>query len=179
MPQRLDLWPIVWPICDEVREEVLAMKETILEQILALKEMPVPELQARYSELFDGKKAPSSNKTYLWQRITYRIQELEYGSLPEEARTKAKELAQEYDPINNKALRPNGINNGTDKTCISRDRRLPMPGTVITKEYKGVNILVKILEKGFEYNGKVYKTLTAIAKEITGSHWNGYLFFNM
>ena len=44
------------------------MNETILEQILALKEMAVPELQARYSELFDGKKAPSNNKTYLWQR---------------------------------------------------------------------------------------------------------------
>ena len=153
---------------------------TILGQILALKEMSVPELQARYSELFDGKKAASNNKTHLWQRVAYRIQELAYGSLPEEARDKAKELSQEYDPINNKALRPdNDVSNSTNKRCISRDRRLPMPGTLITKNYKGVEIRVKILETGFEYNGKVYRTLTAIAKEVTGSHWNGFLFFNM
>lgn len=152
------------------------MKDTILSEILALKEMPVPELQKKYSEVFDGKKATSNNKTYLWQRIAYRIQELEYGSLPEEARDKAKELAQEYDPINNKALRHN---NGANKPYISRDRRLPILGTVITKNYKGTDIRVKILEKGFEYNGKVYRTLTAIAKEITGSHWNGYLFFQL
>ena len=151
------------------------MKDTILAEILALKEMPVAELQARYSELFDGKKAPSNNKTHLWQRIAYRIQELEYGGLPEEAQNKAKELAQEYDPINNKALRPDA---GT-KHHISRDKRLPIPGTLITKNYKGTDIRVKILDKGFEYNDKVYKTLTAIAKEITGSHWNGFLFFNL
>jgi len=155
------------------------MDSAILEKILALKDEPLAELQAKYAELFDGKKAASNNKTYLWQRIAYRIQELEYGNLPEEAQAKAKELAQEYDPINNKALRQNGNDNGADKTCISRDRRLPMPGTLITKNYKGIEIRVKILEKGFEYNGKVYRTLTAIVKEVTGSHWNGYLFFNM
>jgi len=155
------------------------MKDTILAEILTLKEASVPELQKRYSELFDGKKAASNNKTYLWQRIAYRIQELEYGGLPEEARDKAEELAKEYDPINNKALRQNGINNGIDKRCNSRDTRLPIPGTIIIKNYKGAEIGVKILEKGFEYNGKVYKTLTAIAKKVTGSHWNGYLFFNM
>lgn len=147
----------------------------ILEQVLALKEMAVPELQARYSELFEGKKATSNNKTYLWQRIAYKIQELEYGRLPEEAQNKAKELAREYDPINNKALR----SDATIKRNISRDRRLPIPGTLITKNYKGTDIRVKILEKGFEYSGKIYRTLTAIAKEVTGSHWNGYLFFNM
>ena len=47
------------------------------------------------------------------------------------------------------------------------------------KEYKGKNLEVKILESGFEYRGKVYKTLTAIAKDVTGAHWNGYLFFNL
>ncbi len=151
------------------------MTDNILAEILALKEASVPELQKRYSELFDGKKAPSNNKTCLWQRIAYRIQELEYGSLPEEARDKAKELAQEYDPINNKKLRPE-IGN---KQHISRDRRLPIPGTVITKNYKGTDIRVKILDKGFEYNSNIYRALTAIAKEITGSHWNGFLFFNL
>ncbi len=151
------------------------MENSILSRILALKTAPLPELQKEYAALFDGKKVPSNNKTLLWQRIAYRIQELEYGTLPEEAKNKAKELAQKYDPINNKALRPNN----TMKQSASRDRRLPVPGTIITKNYKGTDIRVKVLEKDFEYNGKVYKTLTKIAKEITGSHWNGYLFFSL
>jgi hypothetical protein len=151
------------------------MKEDILSRVLALKTASLSKLQKEYEVLFDGKKAPSNNKTYLWQRIAYRIQELEYDGLPEDAKNKAKELAKEYDPINNKMLRLNG----TNKCCISRDRRLPIPGTVVSKEYKGINIQVKILDKGFEYKNKVYKSLTAIAKEVTGSHWNGYLFFNM
>lgn len=151
------------------------MKEDVLARILALKTASLPELQKEYSALYDCKKAPSNNKTYLWQRIAYHIQELQYGGLPEEVKNKAKELVQEYDPINNKILRMNGSN----KCNVSRDKRLPIPGTVISKEYKGAVIQVKILDKGFEYNGKVYKSLTAIAKEVTGSHWNGFLFFNL
>lgn len=151
------------------------MKEDILARILALKAAALPELQKEYGVVFDGKKTPSNNKTYLWQRIAYRIQELEYGALPEEAHAKVKELAQEYDPINNKALRPDVA----IKRYISRDKRLPIPGTVITKNYKGAEIRVKILDNGFEYNGKVYRSLTAIAKEVTGAHWSGFTFFNM
>ena len=151
------------------------MNEPILSQIMALKNAPISELKQKYGELFAGKKASSDNRIYLWQKIVYRIQELEYGGIPEEAQNKAKELAKEYDPINNKALRPDI----TKRQHLSRDQRLPIPGTVITKEYKGIAVEVKVLEKGFEYNGKTYKSLTAIAKEITGCHWNGYLFFNM
>lgn len=149
------------------------MKELLLEQIMALKNESLPGLQKKHSEVFGGKKPPSNNKTFLWQKIAYRIQELAYGSLPEEAQNKVKELVQEYDPINNKTLRPSALKG------LSRDQRLPIPGTVITKEYKGTVIEVKVQEKGFEYNGKTYRSLTAIAKEVTGCHWNGYLFFNM
>ena len=152
------------------------MEDSIRARILALKTASLSELQKEYSALYGDKKALSNNKTYLWQRIAYRIQEIEYGGLPEEAKNKTRELAQEYDPINNKALRPD---NGAAKHYVSRDRRLPLPGTIITKNYKGTDIRVKILEKGFEYNDKVYKSLTAIAKEVTRSHWNGYLFLNM
>jgi len=109
--------------------------------------------------------------------VTYKLQEREYGNLSVKARNRLKALIEEYDPINNKALRP-------DKPvpcapAIAKDKRLPIPGTVITKEYKGAKYQVKVLEKGFEYKGNIYKTLSAIAKEITGSHWNGYMFFNL
>ena len=60
-----------------------------------------------------------------------------------------------------------------------RDSRLPMPGSVITKDYKGKRITVQVLEDGFEYDGCVYKSLSAVAKAVTGSHWNGLLFFHL
>ena len=95
-------------------------------------------------------------------------------------RESGKELITKYDPVNNKSLRPdNTPNNQAKKTRLSRDKRLPIPGTVVTKEYKDAMLEVKILERGFEYNGKVYKSLTAIAKEVTGAHWNGFLFFRI
>ena len=151
------------------------MNDNILAEILVLKDMSVLDLQNKYSEVFAGKKATSNNKTYLWQRIAYRMQEIEYGGLPETVYAKVKELVNEFDPINNKTLRPDIAN----KQLITRDRRLPIPGTLITKTYKGTEIRVKVLEKGFEYNGKVYKTIGAVASYITGAHWNGYSFFNL
>ena len=156
------------------------MAETTLSQIMELKEKSLYELKAKYEELFNDQKAPSSNKIYLWRKIAYRMQELEYGSVPAETLGKIQELIIKYDPINNKSLRPdNASDNQAKKTRLSRDKRLPIPGTVVTKEYKGIMLQVKILERGFEYNGKVYKSLTAIAKKVTGAHWNGFLFFKI
>lgn len=149
-------------------------------EIMELKGLPLGELQKKYKELFDGKKAPSNNKVYLWRKIAYRMQELEYGGIPIETQDKIQELITKYDPVNNKSLRPdNASDNQAKKTRLSRDKRLPIPGTVVAKDYKGIMLQVKILERGFEYNGKVYKSLTAIAKEVAGAHWNGFLFFHL
>ncbi len=60
-----------------------------------------------------------------------------------------------------------------------RDRRLPIPGTVLTREYNGARIAVRVLARGFEYDSRTYRSLSAIAREVTGSHWNGYLFFGL
>jgi hypothetical protein len=156
------------------------MSAHTITEIMGLKELPLCELQNKYEEVFDGKKAPSNNKIYLWRKIAYRMQELEYGGVPAETQGKIQELITKYDPVNNKSLRPNNTSdNQAKKTRLSRDKRLPIPGTIVTKEYKGIMLQVKILERGFEYNGKVYKSLTAIAKEVTGAHWNGFLFFNL
>jgi len=156
------------------------MKERILEQIAALKDASVEELQRRNKELFRGQEATSDNKIYLIRRIAYKLQELEYGGLSEKAQKRLNELITLHDPVNNKAMRPE-ISMETDarKKNVGRDRRLPIPGSVIVKEYRGKHIEAKVLENGFEYNGKIYKTLTAIAEEVTGAHWNGYLFFNL
>jgi len=152
--------------------EVISMMDTaILTEILALKNAPLEELNAKYAELYDGKTAPNINRIELWKKLAYKIQEREYGKLSDDAISAKRHLIGEHDPINQKTMR--------SSATASRDRRLPVPGTVITKNYKGTHIQVKVLEKGFEYNGKVYKTIGAIAKAITGAHWSGYLFFNL
>ncbi len=151
-------------------------KETAISEIMALKSAPAEALIKRYKELY-GEDATGTHKTYLWRKIAYKLQELECGGLSSKARDRLKELIVEYDPINNKALRPDRP--VVVQPATSKDKRLPIPGTVITKEYKGSSYKVKVLEKGFEYNGKIYKSLTAIAHEITGAHWNGYLFFGL
>jgi hypothetical protein len=165
------------------REAKKPMKESLISKIMAMKDLPSKELQERYEALFHGKKSPINNRTYLWRRIAYKMQEIEYGGLPKEAQNKLQELISEHDPINDKSLRHEKVLSETQaiktKSKPVRDRRLPIPGTIITKEYKGTKIQVKTLEKGFEYQNKVYRSLTAIAKEITGAHWNGFLFFNI
>jgi Protein of unknown function (DUF2924) len=156
------------------------MQENLLTKIMNLKDASLEDLKKKYSELFEDKPAPSNNKTYLWKKIAYKLQEIEYGGLPTDTQGKIHELIQKYDPVNNKAVRPeNTTQDQPKKPNLRRDKRLPIPGTVITKEYKGIKLQIKILESGFEYSSKVYKTLTAIAKEVTGAHWNGYLFFNL
>lgn len=154
------------------------MAETKLSEIMELKQKSLSQLREKYKELY-CQNPPSSNKVFLWRKIAYRIQELTYGGLAKETQTKIQELIQKYDPVNNAGLRPDKSNEPMTNKKPSRDRRLPIPGTIITKEYKNKKLEVKILESGFEYNSKVYKSLSAIAKEVSGAHWNGYLFFNI
>ena len=155
------------------------MEETKLAEILELKTKSLEELKAKYQEVF-GQEPATNNKVFLWRKIAYRMQEIEHGGVFVETQGKIQELIIKYDPVNNKSLRPdNASDNQAKNARLSRDKRLPIPGTVVTKEYKGIMLQVKILERGFEYNGKVYKSLTAIAKEVTGAHWNGFLFFRI
>lgn len=154
------------------------MKPPIIDEIMALKDSPLEALKTRYNELFPNEPSPASNKVFLWRRIAYRLQEIEYGGLSANAQAKLESLIETYDPINNKGLRPKTphLEPGS-RRLQGRDRRLPIPGAIIRKEYKGRPLEVKVLDKGFEYQGQVYKTLSAVAKAVTGIHWNGYLFF--
>jgi len=156
------------------------MEETKLTEIMELKDKSLLELKAIYKEVYGAETAPSSNKVYLWRKIAYKLQEVEHGGISAQAQSKIEEFIQKYDPVNNKALRPGDDSDDKGKKSkLSRDKRLPIPGTIITKEYKGASLEVKILERGFEYNNKLYRSLTAIAKEVTSAHWNGYLFFGL
>jgi len=151
------------------------MTANIAGNIAYFESAPLKELQRAYAEHFPGKKC-SNNRTYLWRRIAYKIQESEYGKLSLEARKKLEYLMVDYDPVNNPFLKPLATPLGFNP---KRDRRLPLPGTILAKNYKNAKILVKVLEKGFEYQSKIYKSLTAVAKEVTENHCNGFAFFNL
>jgi hypothetical protein len=151
------------------------MKEDLRAYIGTLKEASLKEIRRKYAELFGAQGARGRHRTNLLRKIAYRLQELESGGLTNAAKERLEELIEKYDPVNNAAFRPQPAITKTS----SKDRRLPIPGTVITKAYKGAKYEVRVLERGFEYNGKIYNSLSAIAKEITGAHWNGYLFFNL
>lgn len=154
------------------------MNVDISGQIENLKQITTGELIAKYSELFPDKKPHSKNAEYLRKKIAYKIQAEALGGISETAKVKLEQFIQVYDPINNKILRkiagPEELQ-GKGK----RDRRLPIPGTVITKLYKGTLIKVKVLDKGFEYEDRYYRSLSSLAKKISGTHANGYLFFRL
>ena len=142
---------------------------------MTLKAATLTELTAQYAELFGQASPCCNNKVFLWRKIAWRLQEIEYGGLSDETKTRIERFIDKYDPVNKKALRPD---TPTDKNANrKRDSRLPIPGVIIRKEYKDQVIEVKVLEKGFEWQGQTYRTLSAVAKAVTGDHWNGYLFF--
>ncbi len=144
---------------------------TIVAEILALQKMSVAQLKEKWREVY-GEEPRSHHRTFLWKRLARKIQEIEFGGLSEEAKmTKEFEakLSVGIPDAKKKAKRPSGI----------RDKRLPMPGTIITRDYRGERVEVTVLEKGFEYQGRLFRSLSAIAQEVTGAHWNGYLFFGL
>lgn len=67
----------------------------------------------------------------------------------------------------------------TDNLLKTRDSRLPAAGTVITKIYHGQTLEVKVLENGFEYQGKIYKSISRVAMEIVQRPISGYVFFGL
>jgi len=150
-------------------------------EMTALKRMTVPELRRKYAAVF-GEDTMSRHKEFLIRRIVWRIQVNEEGGLSERAWQRARELATESD-VRLTAPRPRlvapGGETATTPIEFPKDDRLPMPGAIITRRYKNQTIEVRVLPKGFEYEGEIYRTLSAVAKQVTGTHWNGYHFFKL
>ena len=162
------------------------MKPCLEKELEALKEMTVSQLQRNYAEVF-GEPTRAHNKPFLWKRIAWRMQMNAEGDISERARRRAAELAREEDL---RIRAPKGAfapSSPADKarTVVlpfkpaKRDERLPAPGTMLGRIYKGRRVEVEVLEDGFRFKGRNYPTLTAVAQEITGTHWNGYEFFGL
>jgi Protein of unknown function (DUF2924) len=149
----------------------------ILNEVAALQRLTVGQLRQRFAELF-GEATPASNRTWLVKRIAWRIQALAEGDLSERARRRAAELACDADlrlnPPRSKSTAP-----PLEPVSVPApiDHRLPPPGTILTRPYKGQQLHVQVLTDGFAFAGTVYPSLSAVAKAITGSHCNGFLFF--
>ena len=161
------------------------MRTTMAARIRALQDMTVDQLRVKYRAVF-GEETRSRHKDFLWKWIAWRMQALEEGDLGERARRRAAALANDADVG---ARAPRAAFGGSSAPAAERthvhaagrvqDERLPMPGTVLTREYKGRTLRVTVLDQGFEFEGRAYRSLSAIAKEATGSQWNCFLCFGL
>jgi len=157
------------------------MAVNIAKEVAAMQKMTVTELRDEYAEVA-GEATTSRHKEYLIRRIAWRLQANEEGGLSERARKRAAELAAHAD-VRLTAPKVEAVD-APDRTTvrritISHDNRLPMPGATLAREYKGRLIEVHVLPRGFDFEGEVYRTLSAIAKKVTGTHWNGFHFFGL
>ena len=148
-------------------------------QLTALRKMTVGQLREKYREVF-GEPTHSRNKDYLRKKVAWRIQELAEGGLSDRAKARIKELGAGV-PVRWRSSGNGGAAAATAETTMTggRDPRLPEPGTVITRAYKDTEHRITVLEDGFEYQGERFPSLSKIAREITGTNWNGFLFFGL
>ena len=160
------------------------MAGNIEREMAALQRLGAGQLRQRYAELF-GEATNANNKAWLLKRIAWRLQALAEGDLSERARKRAAELACDADLRLNPpraALPETPATEAQPRTRtleFAPDPRLPPPGTILTRSYKGRVLRVQVLRDGFEYDGQVYGSLSAVAKAVTGSHCNGFLFFRV
>jgi hypothetical protein len=141
------------------------MSDTVLARLAALKTTRTADLKQQWRELF-GTEPPPYNRRYLESRLAYRIQELAYGGLKPETVERLEALAEGLDGNNAPLRRRRGMTR-------------PIAGTVLVREWQGVEHRVTVLDGGFEHQGKPYKSLSAIARAITGTRWNGLIFFGL
>jgi Protein of unknown function (DUF2924) len=139
------------------------------QEMAALRRLTMRELRARFAELF-AETTPAGNRLWLMRRILWRLQALAEGDLSERARRRAAELASDADLRTLPPL-PRTRGHGSNQSLAAS------PGTVLTRVYKGQMLQVRVLAKGFEFEGTTYPSLSAVARVITGAHWNGRLFF--
>ena len=134
-------------------------------RLAALKTTPTPELKVQWRELF-ASEPPPFNRQYLVTRLAYRIQELAYGGLKPETIRRLEKLGEHLDGGN------------PIKRRIRTDIK-PITGTRLLREWQGVEHIVTVTADGFEWQGRPYQSLSSIARAITGSRWNGWVFFGL
>jgi hypothetical protein len=146
-------------------------------EIDGLRQQSVGQLRVKYQEVF-GQESRSNHKQFLVRRIAWRLQANAEGDLSERARQRALTLAEEADL---RIRAPDSFLKALAERMQKRqcDPRLPAPGTLLSRQFQGQTISVEVLEKGFRYQDRVYKSLSAVARQVTGVQWNGFSFFGL
>ena len=143
----------------------MTKQDPIPARLAALKTTSTPDLKQQWRELFDS-EPPPFNRRYLESRLAYRIQELAYGGLKPETVKRLEALGEQLD-------------GGDRKKSRVRADQTPIVGTRLIREWQGVEHIVTVTADGFDWQGRPYKSLSAIARAITGTRWNGYRFFGL
>ena len=169
------------------------MNLNVGKELAALQRLSVKELRDRYAEAF-GEGTNANNRAWLIERIAWRLQALAEGDLSERARRRAAELANDADlrlspPVvrepkpttaEHSAANPTVADGtGAQVLPLRAAHHVPPPGAIIARLYKGEVLQVRVLDHGFEFEGTVYRSLSAVAKKITGGHCNGHAFFRL
>ena len=145
----------------------------IAAEIKKLRAMKAVDLVGRYTDLF-GKPPRVKNREHLWKRCVWKLQEKRLGGLSGVAKRRLEELIAEIDlPIAERNRTASGV---VKRTPRGDD---PLPGTVLTRMWKGQEIRVLVRDDGFECDGELFRSLTGVARAVTGSKWNGRLFFGL
>ncbi len=142
-------------------------------EIDALRSQTIGQLRVKYQEVF-RQESRSNHKQFLVRRIAWRLQANAEGDLSERARQRAVVLAEDAD------LRIRAPQSFLKQLSEgNRDPRLPSAGTLLSRKFQDQSISVEVLEKGFRYENQVYRSLSAVARQVTGVQWNGFAFFNI
>ena len=137
----------------------------VLRRLAALQTADTPDLKRQWRELF-GKEPPPHNRAYLQSRLGYRLQELAFGGLKPETLARLEALGEQLDGGNIVLRRIRG----DDK---------PVAGTRLIRQHGGIEHTVTVLSDGYDWQGRPYRSLSAIARAITGTRWNGWAFFGL
>ena len=139
-----------------------------------LRTAPISALVARYQELF-GESPRTRHRVYLWRRVSWRLQADQFGGLSQRALDRALAIADDRDL----RLTAPQLRSGVSQSKALRDPRLPLPGVVLKRQFGGRSVAVKVLVGGFEYQGRKFASLSGVAECITGTRWNGFVFFGL
>jgi Protein of unknown function (DUF2924) len=160
------------------------MDTAVLMEIENLRRASLASLREKFREVFQ-EETRSRHREHLFRRIAWRLQALAEGDLSERARGRAQQIAQdaslrtvaprEFFTVGGERVQTTP----SDRNRREQDSRLPLPGVLLSRKWKGRNILVEVLAKGFRYENRHYASLSAIAVAITGTRWNGLAFFGL
>ncbi len=135
---------------------------SIAARVMALRRKSSAEMRELHDSLFAEKAPPHALAGHLRAKVAYRIQELAFGGLPEDVKAQLDALA---------------AGQAAPKPRASKCELLP--GTRLCREWQGVVHEVEVGQEGFTYQGQKFRSLSGVARKITGTHWNGHLFFKL